>query len=305
MNSLYFLLCASTHRLAAILTVMGLTFNGSMLQAQTLTQSVSEVRESKQMDESANPIQEASKVYTFEGDGKPADTGRTGGASRGNCPYLASQPELKPLLLTALMPKTNLALTLSDRPTFWFYIPYTMAQYDRAIFVLEDSEKNPILHPPLTVEVELSDIPGIIGVLLPPDAQPLELDREYHWYFWLECSPIEPSKNLRVDGWVKRVSPDSETENGKVMNLVTPEELAELLVQLEQAQTPKERFVAYATHHIWLDALTEIAQDRLADNPLWTDRDKDWSDLLRSVNCEPLSYTDVYCADEDSLMTDD
>jgi Domain of Unknown Function (DUF928) len=306
MKSLYFLLRASAQRLAVVLTVMGLVFDGAIepLQAQPLAQPVLGIRESKQMDESENPLQEASKVYTFEGDGRPGDRYPGGGASRG-CNLQSSQPELQPLSLTALMPKTNLALTLSERPTFWFYIPYTTAQVDRATFKLLDvtDPSDPSVIALLTLnDNELSDIPGIISVTVPDSAQPLELDREYRWYFKLECDGNSPSKNPRVNGWVKRVSPDSQpdspTVEGTVSGLVTPDELTQLLAQLDQAHTPRERFLAYATHHIWYDALTEIARDRQEfpiANPLWFDRDRDWSDLLRSVNCETLSDTDVYC----------
>lgn len=310
MNSLYFLLRASAQKLAVVLTVMGLVLDGAIksLQARALTQPVSGVRESKRMDESTNPLQEASTVYIFEDTGQPKSGDRDGGASRG-----CLESELPQVPLIALMPKTNLTLTLSERPTFWFYIPYTTAQYDRATFDLFDAENNFVIDSLLTIEFsnspgESSSIPGIISVTLPPTAQPLELDREYHWYFSVESGKCKtsPSSSLPVHGWVKRVSPgslpDSQTVEGTVSGLVTPDELAQLHEQLEQAQTPSERFLAYANHHIWLDALTEIARDRQdfpVANPLWPDRDRDWYNLLRSVNCEPLSDIDVSCAATD------
>jgi Domain of Unknown Function (DUF928) len=315
MNSLYFLLRASAQRLAVVLTVMGLVFDGAIepLQAQPLAQPISQVRGSKQAQPDANQIMTASEAHRWSfgfGDtGQPGDRG--GGASRSFCSLQPSQADSKPVSLTALMPETNLALTLSERPTFWFYIPYTNVH--RATFDLFDDRDNLVIEAPVTIEFsnrsgESSPIPGIISVTLPDTAPPLELDREYHWYFQLEYDKLEcyaesPSKNLPLHGWVKRVSldsqPDSPTKEGTISGLVTPDELAQLLAQLDQAQTPRERFFAYATHHIWSDALTEIARDRQGfpiANPLWSDRDRDWSDLLRSVNCETLSDTDVYCS---------
>jgi Domain of Unknown Function (DUF928) len=308
MKSLYFLLRASAQRLAVVLTVMGLVFEGAIepLQAQPLAQPISEVRAFQLEASSSNDIPVTYEVDGFEGDGRIGNSGGDGGASRGSCNLQSSQADSKPVSLTALMPKTNLALTLSQRPTFWFYIPYTNVH--QATFDLFDDRDNPVIEAPVTIEFsnrsgESSPIPGLISVTLPDTAPPLELDREYHWYFQLECDAESPSKNLPLHGWVKRVSvdsqPDSPTKEGTISGLVTPDELAQLLAQLDQAQTPRERFFAYATHHIWSDALTEIARDRQGfpiANPLWPDRDRDWSDLLRSVNCETLSDTDVYCS---------
>jgi len=43
-----------------------------------------------------------------------------GGSVRGRC----AAPELADTRLTALIPDTNVGLTVADYPTFWFYVPY-------------------------------------------------------------------------------------------------------------------------------------------------------------------------------------
>jgi len=74
--------------------------------------------------------------------------------------------------LVALMPETNFGLTIAERPTFWFYVPYQGNELE-AEFLLEDNEGNKID----SKIVALNNTPGIVKVSLPENVQPLEVER--------------------------------------------------------------------------------------------------------------------------------
>ncbi len=203
--------------------------------------------------------------YNFDGDGRPQPGNRKGGASRGNCPPI--QPSL-----TALIPGINMGLTTEEYPTFWFYIPYNSTDIPQAELMLLDENQRPVIEK--TISVQLSGTPGIIGVTLPSTAEPLELEREYHWFFELICDSENPSNNPRVDGWIKRVQPSQELNS-----------------QLDNNQT-EQSYLIYAENGIWYDAVTNIIL-KMRVKPSDSSLTNDWSDLLESVELQELVDTPI------------
>jgi Domain of Unknown Function (DUF928) len=207
----------------------------------------------------------------FEGDGQPGGTRRSGG-SRGNCSINENLPPL-----TALIPERDLELpveentksvfgkTVDGHPTFWFYVPYNASSEMYATFVLLDGEK-PVLEKPLSIS--LSGTPGLVSITLPASATELEIDKDYRWFFELECDAENPSENPRVDGWVQRVAPIPGIE--------------------------PDDYIAYADRGIWYNALTPLARMRQQDGQNAT-LQKDWEDLLKAVELE--SFIDVSVVD--------
>ena len=197
-----------------------------------------------------------------------APTGRRrGGASRGQCPEVE-----KPL--TALVPATRKplgegqgsvesvwGLTVSERPTLWFYVPYSLTPKFPIEFVLNDEQENYVYRASVTVS---QSQPGVIKLTLPPTVT-LETGRMYHWYFLIDCKP-----DVDVHGWIRRI-PLNPT----------------LASQLQQS-TPKERVALYANEGIWYDALTTLAELRIA-NPQDTSLMNDWASLLQSVGLDAIS----------------
>ncbi len=196
-----------------------------------------------------------SYLGVFDGDGRTEPGHREGGASRGNCPPTD-------LPLTALIPKTNLGLTVNPYPTFWFYVPYESTTVTQAELMILDENRNPVTEKPLLVS--LSQTPGIVSVPLPQTAKPLELNQKYHWYFSLVCDSENPSKNPTVDGWVKRVELRSELNN----------------------------YQGYVSEGIWYDAMTQIGQS-LQVNPSDPTAITEWQKLLEAVDLESLKQVPV------------
>jgi len=164
------------------------------------------------------------------------------------------------LSLTPLVPKNKIGQTVSDYPTFFFYLPQTDAEL--AEFILEDQSGNQIYRQDLPIK----NVSGVIGVSIPANTNvpPLEVGKKYTWIFSLVCDPEDRSSDLLEIGIVRRV-----------------ELSAEILRELENAN-PRQKTFIYAENGIWQDALSNLAAARRA-NPNDTDLAADWESLLDSV----------------------
>jgi hypothetical protein len=184
-------------------------------------------------------------------DDLPAGTVRS---LRGGC---ASSSQLS---LTALVPKNKIARTVSDYPTFFFYLPQTEAEL--AEFILEDESGNQIYQQDLTIK----NLSGVIGVTIPANTNvpPLEVGKNYTWKFTVVCDPDDRSSDQLESGIVRRV-----------------ELSADILRQLENAD-PRQKIFIYAQNGIWQDALSNLAAARRA-NPNAPVFQTDWESLLDSV----------------------
>lgn len=175
----------------------------------------------------------------------------------------------------------DLTLTTEEYPTFWFYVPYTSEEATSGEFSLQDSEASEEYW---RGEFELPGnsnqaTPGIVSITLPKTVRPLELNRQYHWFFDLNCPTPETVSNQQttaasVYGIVERRSPSD----------VNPDFEAELA----QATHPLEMAGVYAKHGIWFDALTQFAQVRL-DDPDNQPLNEKWRRLLTSIGLGPVS----------------
>ena len=189
---------------------------------------------------------------------------------------------------TAILPPTSLALTTTDRPTFFLYVPHATAA--KTVGKKDDSGcnqnvNNSNFRETFDVEFELVDeqeqkiyqtvftiagTPGIISFTLPKNAPPLELNKYYRWYFEVICDPEDRSGDSVVSGWTRRVE-------------VSPN----LAKELAQA-SPTDRPAIYAQFGIWHDTLTALAQLRKSkpnDVPLANA----WAELLKSVGLEKIA----------------
>ncbi|MFL9454195.1 DUF928 domain-containing protein [Tolypothrix bouteillei VB521301_2] len=206
----------------------------------------------------------------------PVSGRRAGMGSRGNCPTVATA-------LTALVPlqeeqrvskqtdKPNSGivkgLTTSERPTFWFYVPYTKDLTAIAEFILQDSAGNDIYKN----AVPLPAKPGVISVSLSSDAS-LQIGKTYRWYLKVRCDRQQTvSVPIYVEGDIQRVNLDSQ-----------------IVQQLEATADPRQKAVIYAANGIWFDSLNMLAQ-MLLSNPDDASVAADWQSLLSSVNLGNVS----------------
>ncbi|MCC5636987.1 DUF928 domain-containing protein [Nostoc sp. CHAB 5844] len=206
----------------------------------------------------------------------PISGRRAGMGSRDNCPAVTTA-------LTALVPlqeeqqvskQTDKpvsgivgGLTTSERPTFWFYVPYTQDLTASAEFILQDSAGNDIYRN----AIALPPKPGVIGVSLPFNAS-LQVGKTYRWYLKVLCNQQQTaSVPIYVEGDIQRVNLDSH-----------------VMQQSQAAVEPRQKVAIYAANGIWFDSLTMLAQLR-QKNPNDTSVVEDWQSLLRSVNLDNVA----------------
>lgn len=202
---------------------------------------------------------------------------RRGGASRGGCPAVENS-------LTALVPATEpgdgrhgknsmitssetvWAITAAKHPTFWFYIPYSLTPEHTLEFVLQDEQDNYIYK---TTFAAPGTPPGIASLSLPSVAAPLEIGKQYHWFFSIYCDPQRRAKYVYVNGSVERIALD-----GSGMS------------QLAQV-SPREQIALYAANGLWHEALTNLAELHRT-NPKDAALATDWDNLLSSVGLDAI-----------------
>ncbi|MEH2463023.1 DUF928 domain-containing protein [Nostoc sp.] len=194
----------------------------------------------------------------------PPDRGaagdRGGAASRGcgvsNQSIIALVPVYKETLKpgqTEVVSVTKVwGLTTEEYPSFWFFVPYQKSAINSIEFVLQDESSKPSQTLSRTT-VTIPEVPGIISIRLNPTTPPLQVDKMYHWFFKMKiiCNPQQPPEWKYVEGWVQRVN-------------------------------------LYAKNSIWYDALTTLAELRLA-KPKDPTLAVEWMNLLKSVDLENLA----------------
>jgi hypothetical protein len=183
-----------------------------------------------------------------------------GGATRGSS-YCVQKNQL----LTSLIPKENIGLTFSERPTFFWHVPASSVKTAQFVILAESNKNNIDDDVVYETTLTLPNKPGIMKVTLPANATPLKVGQRYHWYLTLVCDEKNPSKNPNLEGWVERTQPE-----------------AKLSKALEQADLRK-RPTLYAEAGIWHEALTSLVELRCAEPNSLKVRN-DWRQFFQSVN---------------------
>ncbi|WP_052128901.1 DUF928 domain-containing protein [Neosynechococcus sphagnicola] len=183
---------------------------------------------------------------------------RVGIGSRGPCIQGSKE-------LTALIPSMGPALTLEAYPTFFWFVPPSLAA--TAEFELLDDTDQELYQTTLPLTTQS----GIVSWQLPSDRlPPLEVGKTYHWQFSMICSPQSPSANPFVEGWVQRVTPLPEVE------------------QALQQSDPRTLATVYATAGIWHNLLSSLASQR-QQAPKDPKVSSDWQTLMESIGLGSLA----------------
>lgn len=174
-------------------------------------------------------------------------------------------------MTTALIPTNNLGKTVAERPTFWFYVPYSPQAAPAGEFVLQQEDGGEVYRTAFT----LPNTPGLVSFSTPLAVEPLKVNKLYRWYFKLYCQAQRSSTPVFVEGWVQRVEKTPTLES-----------------QLQAAQSRED--VVYANNGIWYDALNYLAQLRL-HSPSNSTFNSDWAKLLsaKGVDLEQFSRASI------------
>ena len=191
-------------------------------------------------------------------DGRPPE--REPAGTRGSCEK-TDQP------FTPLLPVSKSGFsgyTLTEHPTFWFYVPYKTTSVTSGKFSIEDQEGNTYYR----ASVKLPNTPGFVSVSIPTTEKPLEKNKTYKWKFTLSCASQDSEQPPQVwhMGTVQRV------------------DMPALETQLKTANL-EERTNLYIKNNIWYDASIDLA--KIHDSP------QAWRNLLKAIGLEQLAQEPI------------
>ena len=168
--------------------------------------------------------------------------------------------------LTALIPESNIGITVANYPTFFFYIPdANLTLIRRADLAIYD-QNGQVVYQKI---VKLKSRNRIVSVAL-SDSPPLEVGKSYNWFFSVAFDGIDINDGIYVTGWIKRVSLDSKLQH-----------------KLNTA-LPQQKPAIYAANGLWYDALASLAKLRCSypDNANFS---SDWESLLQQVGLPEIA----------------
>lgn len=154
-----------------------------------------------QTDSRPSRLIERSSQIMFRppGDGTPDNTVGGGTREGGVCSQSVTAPDPG---FTPVLPKTGHGLTATDRPTFFAYVPNTVAE---TVFFSIQGEENDYYY---QKTFALRGISSIVSFTLPADAPPLEVGKQYRWSFVLQCNAQLRPDDPIVEGRVQRIALD-------------------------------------------------------------------------------------------------
>jgi hypothetical protein len=184
-----------------------------------------------------------------------------GGVKRGPCTtinnesLIAFTPDRKHKKVYA---RGNSASTTKPYPTLWFYLPHYKDSIKEAKLVLLDEQKH-LAQNPIFIELPKASNGVLTEVTLPTTGKPLELGKQYSWYFSILCDPEKPSRNPEVAGKIQLVLPS------KLPKTQEPDYV--VYDSTYKGKTSPESFVFY-------DTITQLVKNHKA-------YPSDWSEFLR------------------------
>lgn len=206
----------------------------------------------------------------------PAATAR--GSSRTNCggkvlelPIVAMVPSNQSILLdseavnsSSVRMQTDVGLTFSSHPTFWFYIPDLPSNIKEAKFRLQRSLEGGGQEDLFTAMLPIDTKSAIIGFQLPDTAEPLELGSLYRWIVSVTCT--EGQVPLFAEAWIARKSPaftpGQLPMNEEVELYASHGYLHETLTYLALLRNQDPDFI-----NIWSVFLDELNLDEIREEP--------------------------------------
>ncbi len=204
-------------------------------------------------------ITPAQAGITFKPPVTSAPSRSTGGGSRGESCAIGKASKSNSSVVK-LLPKSNIGLTVEQRPSIMVYVSATTAQ--TAFFSIQDENFN---HHYQT-SLQLPKQAGVMEIKLPDSVPALKTGTNYQYSLVIICGEdLEPDSPL-VSGWIQRVEP---------RNVLNQKPSVELASQL-------------ASDGLWYDALSTLAQLRKSQ-PSNQAVVNSWQQLLNSAGLSEIA----------------
>ncbi|MGL6338617.1 MAG: DUF928 domain-containing protein [Waterburya sp.] len=140
--------------------------------------------------------------------------------------------------LTAFAPQTNIGQTVSQFPTFSWFVPDSQPlPMEFRLYKYDDDASN---QPQLIKKVKMVSKPGIMQLSLSQNHPGLAINQTYRWQVIIFCNPNRPSTALVTEAIIKvvKISPN-------------------LKQRLATTKNTLEKAELFAKSNFWYDALAE------------------------------------------------
>jgi hypothetical protein len=179
-----------------------------------------------------------------------------------------------------LLGNKNREFTASAYPSFWFHIPQNINKINKMQFIVTELATGKKIYDRVLPKPQK---PGIIGVNLPQSPKyALSSKTNYTWSLHVDCAGTQQDVEIALTGWLSRLPSNSKLQN----QLAHTSEL--------------EKYKVYLQHNLLYDALTDLAELRIAkpNNP---NIEIAWTDLLSKLGWQDIMHpkSAVYRSDVD------
>ncbi len=246
----------------------------SQIQKPILISAMFEPPEGSAPKDAAGAASRGSATFTPPEGSAPKDA--AGAASRGNgtfTPPEGSEPKdgasgasrTAPVTIMPIIPKNNYGLTVSERPTFFVYLPKVAIK--EVLFSIQDEKYNN--HYQTTLKVVNPG--GIFSFQLPDNIPPLEIGKNYRWFVVV----VKEGENLKADtanvrGWIKRVANNSNMLDKKL------------------ERPGLEKAAMYGKAGLWYDTLSTLAEAKITQ-PKDAIVAQEWQYLLKQAGLQSIA----------------
>lgn len=166
-----------------------------------------------------------------------------------------------------LLGNDNREFTSSAYPTFWFYIPLSIKKVAQMKFVITELETGKKIYDRVIKDNQKS---SIMGIEVPHEQRyALTPAINYSWSLKVDCAGRNRESEIALAGWLSRSTLDNQ-----------------LKPQLAAADEA-EKYRVYLKHNLLYDALTEVAQNHIAE-PNNIQVETAWNQLLAKLGWQDL-----------------
>ncbi|AKG24251.1 DUF928 domain-containing protein [Calothrix sp. 336/3] len=176
-------------------------------------------------------------------------------------------------MMVLLLPTTNVGLTTSAYPQFFWYTPENKAQNLKfSLYQVEQKTKKQTLL--YQENIQPQKTAGITSFTLPNDGKlaPLQVNHTYQWSVTMVCNALDnsPKSNINVYGWVQRIAADKKVES-KI-----------------QGMTQRDRLTHFGDRGLWFDYLSTLA-DLRSCNPTDSKVKQIWVETLQTIDLKHIA----------------
>jgi hypothetical protein len=175
-----------------------------------------------------------------------------------------AEPKTENKSVKAIIPVTNIGLTVKPHPSIFVYLPKTSAE--RGFFSIQDEESNYFYQTSITLPKQS----GVVEVPLSSEIPALEIGKNYKWSLAMICHQYLEADSPFVTGWIRRVEPNNS------------------IASISPSQVSLDTVTKLAANGVWYDTVANLINLRKL-HPHNHQLQVSWQRLLKSANLNAIA----------------